>query len=105
ALANVQMERRDMAVELLDEAVQVQRDAGLHAPLAASLSTLARLHTLAGDPARGAQLAAEARIRVSRDSRPSRDRFLALTQLGDYYTTSFAFAEGERVMREALAVG
>jgi eukaryotic-like serine/threonine-protein kinase len=105
ALANVQMERRDMAVELLDEAARVQRAAGLDVPLAASLATRARLHALAGQAQRAAVLADQAADLLAADGRPSRDRFLALVQLGDYYTSSSAFSDAEQVLREALALG
>lgn len=105
AQANLQMERRDMAVELLEEAVQLQRAAGLRAPLAASLATLARQNALGGNAAGGARLADEAAGLLASNTPPSRDRFLALTQLGDYYVSSFDFRDAERVLREALALG
>lgn len=105
AVANVQMERRDMAVELLKEAIRVQRQAKLQAPLARSLAVLAKLEVLAGAVESGSMLAAEAHRLLEADLRPTRDRFLALTHLGEYYGVSSGYAQGERVLREALVVG
>lgn len=103
--ANVQMERRDMAVELLEEAIRGQRAAGLGAPLAHSLAALARLRMLAGEADAGARLADEASALLAADTRASRDRFLALTRLGEYHVNSFGHLQGERALRAALQVG
>lgn len=105
AQTHVQMERRDVAASLLEDAIRLQDEAGLSAPMANSLATLARLRVLAGDATAGHQLAAQASQQLALDLRPTRDRFLALTRLGEYHVHSFGFAAAEHALRDALNVG
>lgn len=105
AQANARMERRAMAIELYEEAARLQRRERLVLPLAQTLAALAWMHGVGGDTARGEQLATEAAGLLTQDLRPGRDRYLALTALGQYHGDTFGFARATELLDQAVRVG